>query len=410
MGGGFGGLYAALELGGRPVQVTLLDRRNYHLFQPLLYQVATAALSPADIAQPIRHILNRCANIEVRLGEVTEIDTLHRRLYLTDGEIPYDRLIVATGASHAYFGHDDWARHAPGLKTIEDAQDIRNRILLAYEQAEVEPHESKKKVLTTFVIVGGGPTGIELAGALAEIATHTLKGEFRKLDPSKTRILLIEAAPRILPGFDPDLSEAARRQLEGMRVEIHVNTAVTRIGPGFVEAGKLRIEAATILWAAGVVASPLAKTLGAPLDKAGRVRVQADLSVPGRPDIQVIGDAATLQDVEGKPVTGMAPAAIQMGRHAAHNILRGLRGEAPLPFKYRDKGIMAAIGRNAAVAQIGRIKLKGLPAWLAWLFVHLISLIGFRNRMLVLLQWAWSYLTFHRGVRLIMRTKGSKPL
>jgi NADH dehydrogenase len=404
VGGGFGGLYAAFALGGIPVRVTLVDRRNHHLFQPLLYQVATAALSPGDIAQPIRHILRGRPDVRVLLAEAVGIDTGARRVRLADGELRYDYLIVATGASHAYFGHEEWRPLAPGLKDIEDALEIRRRLLLAFEAAEREPDVARRRALLTFVIVGGGPTGVELAGALAEIARDALARDFRAIDPTQARIVLLEAGPRLLAGFDSRLGEAARRELAARGVEVRTGSAVTRIAPGLVEAGSLALGAETVLWAAGVTASPLARSLGAPLDQAGRVLVEPDLTIPGHPEVFVVGDlAAFVHDpaTGGRPLPGMAPVAIQMGRHAARSIGRAIRGEAPGPFRYRNTGMMATIGRNAAVAQIGRLRLTGFAAWLAWVLVHVASLIGFRNRLLVLVEWAWAYVTFNRGVRLI---------
>jgi len=383
------------------VRVTLIDRKNYHLFQPLLYQVATAALSPGDIAQPIRTILRSCSNVHVRLAQVTAVDPAGRRVMLSDSELAYDYLILAPGASHSYFGHEDWAEHAPGLKTIEDALEIRNRTLLAFERAENEADSDRRRALITFVVVGGGPTGVELAGALAEIALYALNGDFKRIDPRTARVVLLEAAARILLGFEPVLSAAAQHDLERLDVQVHTSTPVTRVGPGVVEAGSLRIDTQTILWAAGVVASPLAKSLGVPLDRAGRVRINSDLTVLGNPEIQVIGDMAALEDKHGLPLPGMAPVAIAMGRHAAANIQRLLKGKPTLVFHYRNRGMMATIGRHAAVAQIGSLYLKGFVAWLAWLFIHLLSLCGFRNRLIVFLEWTWSYITFKRGVRLI---------
>jgi NADH dehydrogenase len=377
-----------------------VDRRNHHLFQPLLYQVATAALSPGDIAQPIRHVLRGRPNVAVVLAEATAVDVAGRRLVLADGVLAYDYLVLAAGASHAYFGHDEWRPHAPGLKTIEDALEIRRRVLLAFEAAEREPDAARLRALLTFVIVGGGPTGVELAGALAEIARDALAHEYRAIDPSTARILLIEAGPRILAGFAEASSRAAAGALGRRGVEVRTSTAVTRIAPGVVEAGPLAIPAATVLWAAGVTAAPLARTLGVPLDRAGRVLVEADLTIPGHPEVFVIGDlAAFLHD--GPPLPGMAPVAIQMGRHAAAGIRRALRGEPARRFRYANKGIMATIGRNAAVAERGRLRLSGLAGWLAWVVVHIFFLIGFRNRLLVMIEWAWAYVTFNRGVRLI---------
>ncbi len=406
VGAGFAGLEAARALRRAPVDVTVVDRRNHHLFQPLLYQVATAALNPADISAPIRHILRRQENADVLLGTVAAIDVARRRVRLEDGaELAYDFLVVATGATHSYLGHDEWAAVAPGLKTIEDALEIRRRILLAFEKAEREPDEAIRRALLTFVIVGAGPTGVELAGALAEIARHTLAADFRRIDPESARIVVIEAAPRVLPAYPERLSHAAREQLERLGVEVRVEARVTGIDERGVSIGDERIEASTVLWGAGVAASPLARTLGAPLDRAGRVRVNPDLTVPGHPEIFVLGDLAAVERPDGRGlVPGVAPAAIQEGRHAAESVLRALRGGRGEPFRYRDEGELATIGRAAAVARIGRVMFSGVLAWLAWLFVHVLFLVSFRNRVAVILQWAWSYLTFQRGARLITET------
>jgi NADH dehydrogenase len=405
VGGGFGGLEAARALARAPVRVVVVDRRNHHLFQPLLYQVATAALSPGDIAAPIRAVLRHQENAEVFLGEVSAVLPEHRAVALEDGaELSYDFLVLATGATHSYFGHDEWAPLAPGLKTIEDAVEIRRRILLAFERAEREPGEEERRALLTFAVVGAGPTGVELAGALAEIARRTLAADFRHIAPESARVVLLEAAPRVLPAYSEKLSRAARAQLERLGVEVRTGTAVTRIDERGVTLGAERIEARTVLWGAGVAASPLARSLGVPLDRAGRVRVNPDLSAPGHPELFVVGDLAAVEREGGGLVPGVAPAAIQEGRHAARNVLRAARGEATLPFRYRDKGLMATIGRAAAVARVGRLEFSGLVAWLAWLFVHVLFLIGFRNRVAVILQWAWSYLTFKRGARLITDT------
>ena len=406
LGGGFGGLYAARALRHAPVRVTLIDRRNHHLFQPLLYQVATAALNPSDIAHPIRRILRRQRNASVVLAEARAIDAAGRRVILADGEVSYDFLVVATGATHSYFGHDDWAASAPGLKTLEDALEIRRRVLLAFEAAERETDPVRRSALLTFVVVGGGPTGVELAGALGEIARHVLASDFRRIDPRDARVILLEAGPRILPAFTPDLSEKAVRQIARLGVEVRTGAAVTGIDRDGVALGDRRIEARTVLWAAGVAASPLARSLGAPLDGAGRVLVNPDLTVPGAASVFVIGDLAALVR-DGRPVPGVAPAAIQEGRHAAANILRSLRGRPLEPFRYHDKGSLATIGRAAGVADFGRIRLSGFPAWLAWLVVHIFFLIGFRNRFLVLFEWAWVYFTYDRGARLITGPAGN---
>ncbi len=407
VGAGFAGLEAARALRGAPVHVSVVDRRNHHLFQPLLYQVATAALNPADISAPIRHVLRRQANAEVLLGEVAFVDASRRAVGLADGaEVSYDFLVVATGATHSYLGHDEWSSLAPGLKTVEDALEIRRRILLAFERAEREGEgdDPARRALLTFVVIGGGPTGVELAGALAEIARHTLATDFRHIRPESARIVLVEAAPRVLPTYPEKLSSAARRQLERLGVEVRTEARVTGIDPGGVGIGAERIDAATVLWGAGVAASPLARTLGVALDRAGRVAVLPDLSVPGHPEVFVAGDLAALQADGGDPVPGVAPAAIQEGRHAARNVLRAVRGEPTTPFRYRDKGMLATVGRAAAVARIRRLQFSGFLAWLAWLFVHIYFLIGFRNRVAVILQWGWSYLTFKRGARLITET------
>jgi len=408
VGGGFGGLYAAKGLRRAPVNVTVLDRRNHHLFQPLLYQVAGAALNPSDIAAPIRRILRRQRNAEVLLGEVVAVDPVGKRVLLRDGELAYDYLIVATGATHSYFGKSEWERVAPGLKTIEDALTIRRHVLLAYETAEREPTPEAQRDWLTFVIVGAGPTGVELAGSLVEISRQTLARDFRRIDPRRARVVLVEGASRVLPTYPPDLSEAARRQLEALGVEVRLGAQVTDMDERGVSVGAERIPARTVIWAAGVAASPLARTLGVPLDRAGRVMVQPDLTVPGHEEIQVIGDLAALQQ-DGRMVPGIAPAAIQEGRHAAANIVRAVRGQPRLPFRYRDKGTLATIGRAAAVADLRGIHLKGLIAWLAWLVVHIYFLIGFRNRLLVLLEWAWAYVANERGARLITEPVRAVP-
>lgn len=401
IGGGFGGLYAARALRRARVRITLLDRRNHHVFQPLLYQVAMAALSPGDIASPIRWILRRQKNVEVLLAEARSIDVATKRVILTDGELSYDFLIVAAGATHAYFGHDDWPQRAPGLKTLDDALEMRRRVLLAFERAEREPNAERRRALLTFVLVGGGPTGVELAGALAEISRHSLARDFRHFDPGSARIILIEAGPTLLSTFPLPLREAARRDLERLGVEVITGAAVTDVRDGAVVVGGQRIEAATILWAAGVAASPLAATLGARLDRAGRVFINPDLTIEGHPEVFVIGDLAVLAGDDGKPLPGVAQVAIQMGKHAAHNIMRALEGQPYRAFKYKNLGNMATIGRASAVAEFPSFTMKGLPAWLAWLFVHILNLIGFRNRLVVMVQWAWAYITYQRGIRLI---------
>ena len=408
VGGGFGGLAAARALARAPVDVTLVDRTNHHLFQPLLYQVATAGLSPAEIAHPIRRILRRQPNARVLLGEAVAILPAAKRVMLGDGALPYDHLILAAGAAHSYFGKAEWQRHAPGLKTLEDALEIRRRALLAFEEAEREEDAEARRQWLTFVVVGGGPTGVEMAGAFAEIARHTLSGDFRRIDPRSARVLLLEAGPRVLSSFPEDLSEKAKLQLEALGVQVWTGAPVSALDEAGVETGGDRIAARTVVWAAGVAASPLARSLGAPLDRAGRVLVLPDLTVPGQDAVTVIGDLARV-DQDGRPVPGVAPAAIQMGEHAALNVLRALRGEPRRPFRYRDKGSLATVGRRRAVAVLGRLRLSGPVAWLAWLGVHIFFLIGFRNRLVVLLTWAWAYFTSDRSARLILDQDRSRP-
>lgn len=408
LGAGFGGLNAARALKRAPVRITVIDRANHHLFQPLLYQVATAALSPADISAPIRRILRRQNNVEVLLAEATAIDLPSRRVVLADGEVDYDFLIVATGATHAYFGHEDWELLAPGLKTLKDALQIRQRILIAFEIAEREPDKRLRHEWMTFVIVGAGPTGVELAGTLAEVARQTLARDFRHIDTAEARVVLVEAATKVLGTFEDTLSAKAQDQLKRLGVDVRLGLPVSEITALGVQVGSEWIGARTIIWAAGVAASPLARSLNVPLDRAGRVLVEPDLTVPGHDNVYVIGDLAHLEQ-EGKPVPGIAPAAMQEGRQAASNLLRSLGGQERLPFRYHDKGMLATIGRGAAVAHIGSIRASGYLAWLLWLFVHIFFLIGFRNRLLVMIQWAWSYITFDRGARLI--TEGlTRPL
>jgi NADH dehydrogenase len=408
LGAGFGGLNAARALKRAPVRITVIDRANHHLFQPLLYQVATAALSPADISAPIRRILRRQNNVEVLLAEATAIDLPSRRVVLADGEVDYDFLIVATGATHAYFGHEDWELLAPGLKTLKDALQIRQRILIAFEIAEREPDKRLRHEWMTFVIVGAGPTGVELAGTLAEVARQTLARDFRHIDTAEARVVLVEAATKVLGTFEDTLSAKAQDQLKRLGVDVRLGLPVSEITALGVQVGSEWIGARTIIWAAGVAASPLARSLNVPLDRAGRVLVEPDLTVPGHDNVYVIGDLAHLEQ-EGKPVPGIAPAAMQEGRQAASNLLRSLGGQERLPFRYHDKGMLATIGRGAAVAHIGSIRASGHLAWLLWLFVHIFFLIGFRNRLLVMIQWAWSYITFDRGARLI--TEGlTRPL
>ena len=405
VGGGFGGLLAARTLARYPVRITLVDRQNFHTFQPLLYQVATAGLSPGEIAAPIRWILRSRRNVEVLMAEVQDFDLARKAVKLPDGELAYDYLIVASGASHAYFGHDEWEPFAPGLKTIEDALEIRRRVLLAFELAERQAASGKEQVQLNFVVVGGGPTGVELAGTLAEIARRALANEFRTIDPQKTRIVLLEGGPRVLPAYPEDLSRSAEEQLRRLGVEVHTSALVTRVAPGAVQMGETRMPAAVVLWAAGVAASPLGKRLGAPLDRAGRVLVNPDLSLPGHAEVFVIGDLATLKDENGKLLPGVAPVAMQEGKATAHNIAAELRGEPRKNFHYVNKGNLATIGRAAAVAEFGKIHISGFVAWLAWLFIHIFFLIGFRNRIIVLVQWAWSYFTYERGARLITGDK-----
>lgn len=401
VGGGFAGLWATRALADAPVRITLIDRRNHHLFQPLLYQVATAGLSAPDIAAPLRHILRRQRNVEVRLAEVERIDAAGKQVRLVGGErIGFDYLLVASGATHAYFGHDEWAAHAPGLKTLDDALQLRRHLLVAFERAEAEPDPVRRAAWLNFAIVGGGPTGVELAGTLAEIARHTLKNEFRNIDPAEARVQLIEAGPRVLSSFPEDLSEKARKQLQRLGVEVSTGIPVSDITADGYRLGDAFVPARTVVWAAGVAASPLARTLEAPLDRAGRVLVQPDLSVSGHPDIFVAGDLASVQS-NGQPVPGVAPAAKQMGRHVAQAICARLRGTPAAPFRYRDFGNLATIGRMAAIVHFGKLKLSGLLAWWFWLAAHVFFLIGFRNRLAVLLNWAWAYWSYQRGARII---------
>ena len=409
VGGGFGGLYAAKSLGQAPVAVTLIDRRNFHLFQPLLYQVATGGLSPGEIASPLRVVLRAHQNTEVLLGEVGDLDAQGRRVILRDGEAAYDDLIGATGATHHYFGNDQWAPLAPGLKTVEDATEIRSRVLDAFERAEREPDLDKRRAWLTFVIVGGGPTGVELAGALGEIANDTLRHDFRRINPAEAQILLIEGEDRVLPLFPPDLSAKAEKQLIGLSVRSLTGAKVTDIDTGgvIVNSGgqERRIAARTVLWAAGVRASRLGKVLaeraGAPLDRAGRVVVEPDLSLPGHPEIHVIGDLANFSHQGGQPLPGLAPVAMAQGRYVAHLIRRKLRGQPLEPFHYLDKGNLATVGPNKAVAQFGRVHIAGFLAWFLWEFVHLMYLVEFENRLLVFVEWVYNYLTRNRGARLI---------
>ncbi len=426
VGAGFGGLKAARALAKAPVRITIVDRRNYHTFQPLLYQVATAGLSPGEIAAPVRSILRSHKNVEVLMAEVTGFDLDRRLVETPEGSIPYDYLIVAAGATHSYFGHDEWEPYAPGLKTIEDALEIRRRVLLAFELAERQAAAGESTSAINFVVVGGGPTGVELAGTLAEISRHALAHEFRSIDPARTHIVLIEGGPRVLPAYPDDLSRSAEQQLKDLGVEVRTSTVVTHVEAGAVYLGNTRLEATVILWAAGVAASPLGKKLGVTVDRAGRVPVQHDLTVPGHPEIFVIGDLAAAKDERGKMLPGVAPVAIQQGNFVGKlireeveagispRVLGEAGGMVPSPadrrdgqfagrpaFHYWDKGSLATIGRAAAVAQFGKIHISGFVAWLSWLFVHILFLIGFRNRLLVFIQWAWSYVTYERGARLI---------
>jgi NADH dehydrogenase len=401
VGAGFGGLKAAEGLAHLPVQITVIDRKNHHTFQPLLYQVATAGLSPAEIAAPVREILHRHKNVEVLMGDVTGFDLENRKLHLKGDEIGYDYLIVAAGATHAYFGHDDWEPLAPGLKTIEDALEMRRRILLSYEVAERGAALTGMHRPLNFVIVGAGPTGVELAGTLAEIARKSLPKNFRNIDPTKTRIVLVEAGPSVLSSYPEDLRQSAVRQLQHLGVEVRTNSPVTSVESGQVRIGEEMFPAEVVLWAAGVSASPLGRALGAPVDKAGRVFVEPDLSLPGHREVFVIGDLAALKDKNGKSLPGVAPAAMQQGTWAAKQIKADLAGKTRQPFHYFDKGSLATIGRAAAIAQFGKVHISGFLAWLTWLFVHIMFLIGFRNRIVVMLQWAWSYLTYERAAWLI---------
>jgi NADH:ubiquinone reductase (H+-translocating) len=408
LGGGFGGLFAARAFNGAPVRVTLLDRHNYHLFQPLLYQVATAALSPGDVASPIRYVLRRQKNVRVLLAEARQIDPANRRVLLDErpGETPgqsaigFDYLIVATGSAHAYFGHEEWARRAPGLKTLDDALEIRRQVLLAFEAAERETNEVAQRRLLTFVIVGAGPTGVELAGALAEIARQALSQDFRSIRPESARIILLEGSPNVLGTFPERLRQKAVESLTRLGIEVRTGAVVTTVDSEGVKIGDERIAAQTVLWAAGVAASPLATSLGVPLDRAGRVFAEPTLAVPGRPGIFVIGDLCALKQ-DGQPLPGVAQVAMQGGAQAARNVLHAIRGEPLQPFRYRNYGNVAVIGRGSAVVDIGPIKASGFFAWAFWLLLHIFWLIGFRNRIVVLTEWAWSYLTFQRGVRLI---------
>ena len=405
VGGGFGGLYAAKELAEKDVRVTLVDRTNHHLFQPLLYQVATAGLSPADIAQPIRHILKEAKNTEVVMGEVDRIDTQSKQVHTTKGLIfSYDYLIVAAGARHSYFGHDEWERFAPGLKNLADALELRRRILQAFEAAEIANSEEERRAALTFIVVGAGPTGVEMAGAVAELARHTLAEDFRRIDPRATRVLLVEGVARVLPAFREDLSRSALKQLQSMGIEVRTGTMVKEVTNHGVTVNGEFIPCRTVIWAAGNAAAPIGKSLSAETDRAGRVIVNEDLTVPGHPEIFAIGDMACFKHQTGEPLPALSPVAMQMGRHAAKNILSRLQGQKLAAFRYFDKGTMATIGRNKAIADLKFVRFGGYLAWLSWLFVHLIFLIGLRNRLLVFFQWTWAYLTYGRGARLIYGT------
>lgn len=403
VGAGFGGLNAAQHLAKAPIQITVIDRKNHHTFQPLLYQVATAGLSPGEIAAPIRSILRSHRNVEVLMAEVTGFDLERRIVHTQELDVAYDYLIVAAGAQHSYFGHEEWEALAPGLKTIEDALEMRRRVLLAFELAERQVAAGETTEPLNFVIIGGGPTGVELAGTLAEISRYALAHDFRSIDPARTHILLLEGGPRVLPAYSDDLSRSAEEQLKHLGVEVRTSTMVTQVEPGAVCLGETRLPATVVLWAAGVAASPLGKALGASIDRAGRVPVKPDLTLPGHPEVFVIGDLAAAKDERGKLLAGVAPVAIQEGRFVAKLIREETAGSLKVrpAFHYWDKGSLATIGRAAAVAQFGRIHISGFVAWLSWLFVHIFFLIGFRNRLLVFIQWAWSYFTYERGARLI---------
>ena len=401
VGAGFGGLNAAWSLRRQNIGVTIIDKRNHHLFQPLLYQVATAGLSPANIAYPIRSLFSRYRNVSVLLDEVISIDLDGKRITTTQGEVPYDFLILAVGAESSYFGHDDWREHAPGLKSLEDAVEIRRRILLAFELAEREHDEARRCVLLTFVVIGGGPTGVELVGAIAEISRQVIVSDFRRIDPREARIILVEAGQRILPSFDERLATKAAAALKERGVELLVGSPVKSLGPELVQLTTNEIKARTVIWAAGVAPSELALTLGVDLDRTGRVKVQADLTISGYPEVFVIGDLAACNDKRGNPMPGLAAVAIQEGRCAARNVRNALTKQPHEPFRYRDKGTLATVGRTFAIAQIGAIRLSGFVAWLMWSFVHIIYLVGFRNRIIVMLEWIWAYFTRQRGARLI---------
>lgn len=402
VGGGFGGLEAAKALARAPVEVTLVDRQNHHCFQPLLYQVATAALSPADIAWPIRGILGRQENVRVVMAEVLGVEPERQRVRTTVGEFPFDDLVLATGATHAYFGHDEWSADAPGLKRIEDATEIRRRILTAFERAETAQDETSRRALTTFAVIGGGPTGVEMAGAIADVARHALSRDFRNIDPAQARVMLIESGPRILPTFPADLSRYATKALGRIGVEVRTGAPVTEIDETSVVVGQDRVGVGAVVWAAGVRPSPAARWLDAPSDRAGRILVEPDLTVPGRSDIFAIGDTAAVTDVSGRPVPGIAPAAKQMGRYVGETIAGRAKGRStPAPFAYRHHGDLATLGRKAAIVKLGGLTLTGFTAWVFWSVAHIYFLIGIRNRIAVAFSWAWDYATFGRRARLI---------
>ncbi|HWX56039.1 MAG TPA: NAD(P)/FAD-dependent oxidoreductase [Verrucomicrobiae bacterium] len=411
LGAGFAGLNAAKSLAGTQAQITVVDRKNHHVFQPLLYQVALAVLSPAEIASPVRTVMRGASNVDVLLGDATGFDLANRIVRIDDLELAYDYLIVAAGATHAYFGHPEWEQIAPGLKTIEDALEIRRRVLLAFEMAEREALAKGRQMDLNFVVIGAGPTGVELAGSISDISKRYMAHDFRAIDPKRARIILLEGGPRVLPAYPNDLSASAEKQLRQLGVEVRTNAMVTSLEPGCVTIGKdasaEKLPATVVLWGAGVSASPLGKMLGAPLDRAGRVLVEPDLTIPGHPEIFVIGDLAAVKMKDGADgkeaqfVPGVAPAAIQMGKFAARQIKRSLKGKPHQPFHYLDKGSLATIGRSKAVADLGKLHFSGYFAWLAWLFIHLMFLIGFRNRILVFLEWTWAYITYSQGARLI---------
>jgi NADH dehydrogenase len=402
IGGGFGGLEAAKILGDKPVCVTVVDRTNYHLFQPLLYQVATAALSPADIAGPIRGIISKYENMDVMLAEVKSVDVAAKKVITTDQEVAYDYLILATGSRHSYFGNDQWEKLAPGLKSLEDAIEIRRRLLLAFEYADKLTDDAARRAAMTFAVIGGGPTGVEMAGAIAEISRFTLAKDFRHINPSDARVILIEGDERVLSGFPPDLSASALKQLQDLGVEVRTGVHAKNLTETGLEVNGEIIPCRVKIWAAGNTASAVGKTLGAPVDRAGRVIVNNDLTIPDHPEVQVVGDLAHFEE-KGKLLPGVSPVAMQQGRHAARNVLAMIEGRKPQRFHYWDKGSMATIGRNKAVADLNIVHFSGFPAWLTWLFVHIIFLVGFRNRLAVLFQWAWAYFTFNKGARLITR-------